>query len=135
MAGTCYFWQPVPQSPRINTTTSFHSLLHNGWWREQSKPKTVQSAGEYKQRRQASQVWRDKNNGGNPWKSKLLSGIFISRFPNEANSFWSWQSKGTPPMPPPPKKYGPNKALLRDSLNKALFIWGGVTFGGLPGYP
>ena len=27
----------------------------------------------------------------------------------------SWEPKGTPPLPPPPKKYGPNKALLRDN--------------------
>ena len=27
----------------------------------------------------------------------------------------SWEPKGNPPMPPAPKKQGPNKALLRET--------------------
>ena len=64
----------------------------------------------------------------------MFSTMILTKLPSWSAKLplclWSWESKGTPPMPPPPG----NKALLRDylplvSLNKALlgpYFLGGV---------
>ena len=74
---------------------------------------------------------------GNDFGSAYFSGDsttsaagYVCKRVSTCNHKYSWESKGTPPMPPPPG----NKALLRDylplvSLNKALlgpYFLGGV---------